>query len=148
MTAMSLHVDVITPEKLALSWDADSVVAPAADGLMGILPGHIPLLTKLGNGELRLKKGNETLYFAISGGFLEVKEKNQIHVFAETAALPQEIDIEKEKLEAKKAKEKLSQSVDLTDDELAKVEGALSRAVARLKVAQTRRQKAPPPGIH
>ena len=141
---MSLRVEVITPERKLLDQEADFVAAPAFDGEIGILPGHAPLLTRLGHGELRIRRGANTDFLAISGGFLEVSQKNRVSVFAETADLAGQIDVERERQEAARAKAKLEQAKDLTAEELAAVEAALSRAVARLKVAGTvGRRRAP-----
>lgn len=142
---MSIHVDIITPEKLALSDEVDFIAAPAFDGEIGILPGHTPLLTKLGVGELRLKKGEDVQYFAVSGGFLEVHKENYVQVFAETAEMADEIDVERAALAAEKAKSKLEVAKTLTPEELAQVEMVLSRAMVRLKVAQTRPLRRPKP---
>mgnify|MGYP000518595135 CR=1 FL=1 len=59
---MTLHIDLITPARQVLSDAIDSLVAPAVDGEIGILPHHTPLLAQLGLGELRLKKGNNVTF--------------------------------------------------------------------------------------
>ena len=146
---MPLKVDVITPEKNALSKEVDSLVAPASDGEVGILPGHAPFLTKLGFGELRLRKGNSVEYFAVAGGFLEVKPGNQVSIFAEDADQADEIDVEREKLEAEKAEAQLKEAKTLTAEEYAKVEANLAKTIVKIKVGNLRGgQKKPPPGIH
>jgi F-type H+-transporting ATPase subunit epsilon len=140
---MLIHVDVITPEKLAFSEEVDFVAAPAIDGEIGILPGHIPLLTRLGAGEVRLKKNDTVHYIAITGGFLEVQHGSHVSIFAETAEIADEIDEERARLAAERAKTKLVTSKDLTPEELAQVEASLSRALLRLKMVDVRRRKAP-----
>jgi len=138
---MPLTVEVITPEKMALKEEADFVVAPAIDGEIGIMPHHTPLLTRLGVGEVRLKKGDAvTTYVAITGGFLEVGKDNHVSIFAETAEMAENIDVERARLAAENAKAKLTASHDLTAEELSQVEMALSRAVLRMKIAGIRRQ--------
>lgn len=147
---MPLQIDLITPEKLAFSDQADFVAAPAWDGEIGILPGHTPLLAKLGPGEIRLRKGSDTTFFAVSGGFIEVQRGDRVSIFAETAELAEEIDLERARQAEERAKTKMTgPQSDLTGEELAKVEAALTRARARLRVAEIRRRRAgAQPPIH
>lgn len=69
---MTMHVTVISPERTVFDGDAESLVAPAFDGLVGILPGHAPFLTLLGTGRLRVRRGGEVSEFGVAGGFLQV----------------------------------------------------------------------------
>lgn len=141
---MSISVEVITPEKLAFRDQVDFIAAPAVDGEIGILTGHTPLLTQLGLGELRFQKDRETQYYAVSGGFLEVQSGSRVSIFAETAEMAGEIDVERAKLAAERAQGKLVASQDLTAQELAELESALGRALVRLKVGKSRWRKQPP----
>lgn len=141
---MSIKVELVTPERLVFHDQVDFIAAPSVEGEVGILPGHAPLLTRLGVGELRMKKGNDTRYIALTGGFLEVQGGSHVSIFAETAEFADEIDIERAKQAAEKAKVKLTQAKDLTAAELAAVEAALSRALLRMNIVQSRWRKAPP----
>jgi F-type H+-transporting ATPase subunit epsilon len=76
-----LKVSVISPEAILFEGDADSVVAPAYDGEVGILTGHAPLMALLGDGELRLGGGRR---FKVSGGFMQVLD-NHVRVVTERA---------------------------------------------------------------
>lgn len=134
---MPLHVDLITPEKQAFSDDVDFIAAPGADGEIGILPHHAPLLARLGVGELRLRKGDEIRYFALTGGFLQVQEGSRVSVFAETAELAQEIDTERAAQAAERAKNILRKPGE-PDLNLLEAEMALNRALLRLKVSRLR----------
>jgi len=67
-----MHVTVISPEKAIFDGDGASVTAPAYDGLVGILPGHAPFLTLLGDGTLTVRDTGETRAFRVQGGFLQV----------------------------------------------------------------------------
>jgi F-type H+-transporting ATPase subunit epsilon len=78
-----LKVSVISPEAVLFEGDADSVVAPAYDGEIGILTGHAPLMALLGKGELRLGSGTARR-FTVSGGFMQVLN-NQVRVVTEKA---------------------------------------------------------------
>jgi F-type H+-transporting ATPase subunit epsilon len=76
-----LHVSVISPEAMLYEGDTQSVVAPAFDGEVGVLTGHAPMVTLLGNGTLRVGDGPS---FTVSGGFVQVVD-NQVRVVTEKA---------------------------------------------------------------
>lgn len=67
-----MHVTIISPERSLFDGEADAVVAPAFDGLVGILPRHAPFLTVLGEGVLTVRRGAETHRLRVAGGFLQV----------------------------------------------------------------------------
>lgn len=79
-----LHVIVISPEKTIFDGDADSVVAPAWDGEVGILRGHAPFMAVLGSGELRVTRGGNVEHFHVEGGFIQVS-RNVVTVLSEKA---------------------------------------------------------------
>jgi F-type H+-transporting ATPase subunit epsilon len=72
--AGALRVSVISPEETVYEGQADSVVAPAWDGELGILRGHAPLMALLGEGDLRITEGGRTQRFRVAGGFLQVRD--------------------------------------------------------------------------
>lgn len=80
-----MHVTVISPEAAVFDGDAESVVAPAFDGEIGILSNHAPLMTVLGTGELRVESGGLTRRFAVQGGFLQVV-RNTVRILAENVS--------------------------------------------------------------
>jgi len=88
---MSLTLEIVTPEARVYSDTIDSVVIPTVEGEVGILPGHIPLLTQVADGELRVTKNGATLFLAVGGGFAEV-EGDRVHVLAEHAITEEKID--------------------------------------------------------
>lgn len=71
-----MHLTVISPERAVFDGPADAVVAPAFDGLVGILPGHAPFMTLLGTGTVTVRQGGEQSAFGVSGGFLQVTGDN------------------------------------------------------------------------
>ena len=98
-----LQVDIISPEKPVYQGDALSVIAVAHDGELGILPGHAPMVTKLGIGEVRITRGTSsdsvTDRFAIKQGYLEVMN-NKVVVLSEDAKAIKDLrGIDKEELE-------------------------------------------------
>jgi len=80
-----LRVSVVSPEAVLFEGEASEVVAPAFDGEVGILTGHAPMITVLGQGTLRLE-GATPARFEVSGGFVQVVD-NQVRVVTEKAAL-------------------------------------------------------------
>ncbi len=80
----TLHVVVISPEQTIFAGEAESVIAPAWDGELGILRGHAPLMALLGEGDLRVRSGGRTEHFHVEGGFLQVID-NVVTVLSERA---------------------------------------------------------------
>ena len=79
-----LTVSVVSPERTLYEGQADSIVAPAFDGEVGILTQHAPMITLLGEGVLRLTSGGSTQRFRVAGGFLEVAD-DRVRVVTERA---------------------------------------------------------------
>lgn len=81
-----LRVSIISPEQILFEGEADSVVAPAFDGSLGVLTGHAPMVTLLGSGELRLEGSNlvGARRFTVEGGFLQVAD-DHVHIVTERA---------------------------------------------------------------
>lgn len=136
--AGKLTIELITPEKLSLSEPADFVVLPAFEGEMGVLPGHEPFMVQLMPGEVRVQEGDDTRYYAISGGFAEVTGE-KVEIFAETAENAQEIDEERAKQARERAKAEAKKGA-LDPMTLAQAEAAMRRAEVRLRVAGLRRR--------
>jgi len=135
---MSITVDILSPDRNVLHAQVDSVVVPAADGELGILSHHAPLVAQLQPGEIRLRTGDEIQYFAVSGGFLEV-QNNHVVVLAETAEMAHEIDVERARQSAERAKAELR--APSADTNLALAEAALRRALVRLRAVESARRR-------
>jgi F-type H+-transporting ATPase subunit epsilon len=138
---MTLHLEIVTPERLAYSDDVDMVLVPGIDGELGILPHHTPLVSLLGVGELKIRKGGEEESFAIAGGFLQVRP-DKVVVMAETADLAAEIDLEKAQ-EARKEAERALASGSHEGADLAVARAELQGALLRIRVAERRRREGP-----
>ena len=80
----ALHVVVLSPERTVYEGAADSVIAPAYNGSLGILRGHAPLMALLGEGTLRIRSGGKDLSYQVAGGFLQVAD-NEVTVLSERA---------------------------------------------------------------
>ncbi len=134
-----LTLELVTPERSAFSGEADFVTLPAWEGEMGILPGHAPFVVQLAPGEVRLTNGDDRHFFAVSGGFAEIKD-DKVSVFAETAELADVIDEERARQALERAQADLKRTQ--TDAQtLAQAQASMKRALVRLKVVQGRRKK-------
>ena len=138
---MPLHLEIVTPERLAYEGDVDAVVCPGIQGELGVLPHHAPLLTTLGVGELRIRTGGQEEYFAIAGGFLQVRP-DKVVVMAETADLASEIDLEAAEKARRDAEKALAEGFNEPAD-LARARAAMERALLRIRVAERRRREGP-----
>jgi F-type H+-transporting ATPase subunit epsilon len=138
---MPLHLEIVTPERLAYEDEVDSVQLPGSEGELGILPHHAPLLATLGAGELRIRKGGQEESFAVFGGFVQVRP-DKVIVMAELADLSSEIDLEKAR-EARGEAERALESGFHEGADLAAARAALQQALLRIRVAERRHREGP-----
>jgi F-type H+-transporting ATPase subunit epsilon len=136
-----LQLEIVTPERLAYSDTVDAVVLPGAEGELGVLPHHAPLVTTLGVGELRIRKGGQEESFAIVGGFLQVRP-DKVVVMAETADMASEIDLEKAH-EARREAERAIETGYHEGADLAAARAELQQALLRIRVAERRHREGP-----
>src|SRR4030095_12185538 len=129
-------LEVVAPERQVLSTEVDEVSAPGALGYFGVLPGHTPFITTLGQGELGYRSGNRWEYLAITWGYAEVLP-NKVTVLTETAEMAEEIDIVRAARAKRRAGERLREwSTTVADIDFERASAALERALVRLQVAQ------------
>jgi F-type H+-transporting ATPase subunit epsilon len=138
---MPLQLEIVTPERLAYSDEVDSVQLPGSEGELGVLPHHAPLISTLGVGELRIRKGGAEESFAIVGGFLQVRP-DKVVVMAETADLASEIDLQKAE-EARREAERTLESGYHEGADLSAARAALQQALLRIRVAERRHREGP-----
>jgi F-type H+-transporting ATPase subunit epsilon len=136
---MPLLLEIVTPERLAYSDEVDMVLVPGVEGELGVLPHHTPLVSLLGVGELRIRKGGSEESFAIVGGFLQVRP-DKVVVMAETADMSAEIDVEKAE-EARREAERALESGYHEGADLAAARAALQQALLRIRVAERRHRE-------
>ena len=139
---MPLLLEIVTPERLAYSDTVDAVVLPGSEGELGVLPHHAPLVTMLGVGELRIRKGGAEESFAIVGGFLQVRP-DRVVVMAETADMASEIDLEKAQEARREAERRRSRaaSADGAVRPGRPPAAALQQALLRIRVAERRHRE-------
>ncbi len=138
---MPLHLEIVTPERRVYSDTVDSVQVPGAEGELGVLPHHAPLVSTLGVGELRFRKDGVEESFAVVGGFLQVRP-DKVVVLAETADMASEIDLEKAQ-EARREAERALESGYHEGVDLAAARAALQQALLRIRVAERRHREGP-----
>lgn len=135
----TIHLEVITPERVVFSDDVDFIVVPGFEGELTILPDHIPLFTKLKTGEMRIKKGSQEIYLAVTGGFLEVELSSKVNILADYAIRSEEVEVVKAEEAKKRAEEAMREKK--TEVDLVVAEAELRKALLELKVS--RRHKSP-----
>ena len=129
----TLHLEIITPEKIVYTGEVGMVVVPGSEGNLGILPNHTPLFTKLKSGEIKVKKENEVILLAVSGGFVDV-QPTKVTILADSAIRSEEIDEEKALAAKTRAEELMKQK--LSEKESTLAEASLRRALAELQVVR------------
>ena len=136
-----LRLEIITFEGTEFDENVNMVIAPGSEGVLGILPRHTPLITTLSYGELQIKKDEQPdQYFAIGGGFMEVRPYHVI-VLADSAERADEIDLGRAEAARQRAEELLAKAEGDKTIDLVRAESALRRSIARIKVAQHRPRK-------
>lgn len=131
MADKTLKLEVVTPERKVLSEDISSLIVPAIQGSLGILPNHAPMISGLEPGVVKYKVAGDYEKMSISGGFLEVSD-NKVSILANTAELAEEIDVKRAQAAKERAEKRLH---DRTGVDVLRAEMALKRAIARLKAA-------------
>lgn len=139
--AETIRFEFIAQERIVLQDDVSMVVAPGASGVLGVLPRHAPLMTLIVPGELVVKKeGQPDRYFAVGGGFMEVRP-DKIILLARSGEEAEEIDIARAQQARREAEELLAQSEMDTEERRQLADLALRRSKIRLKVAERRRKQ-------
>jgi F-type H+-transporting ATPase subunit epsilon len=139
---MPIRCEIVSQDHLVFEGDVDIVVAPGTEGEMGILPHHAPLLTTLGHGILKIRRGGEEEFFAISGGFMEVRP-DIVTVLADAAEHADEIDTARADDARRRAEASLQAGIPHASEAYLAAEMALRRSNLRLQVARRRRGPGP-----
>jgi F-type H+-transporting ATPase subunit epsilon len=129
----TLKLEIVTPDRSAFQGEVDSVVIPASEGEMEILPMHIPLVTRLKPGELVISKAGRKEYLAVGEGFVTVSQ-DTVNVLTDMAIEREKIDEGAAEVAVKRAQEALAGSQDFGPEELAAIEASLSKSIAQIRV--------------
>jgi F-type H+-transporting ATPase subunit epsilon len=128
----TLHLEIVTPEARTFTGSAKFVVVPGVEGLLGILPEHMPLLTQILPGELSVTTEEGELIFAVGEGFLEVRP-DRVSILTDMALKESDIDETAAEEAVARAQEEISKGI-LSGEELATVQSSLLRSLAQLHV--------------
>jgi F-type H+-transporting ATPase subunit epsilon len=131
---MTLTVRVVAPDKIVWDATADEVILPSTTGQLGILTGHVPLLTALDTGVMRVRPGKEWVPIAIMGGFAEI-DKNEVTILVNDAEKGDKIDKEAARVAYNAAAEHIAKAANGTLQEQIQAKQALKRARARYQAA-------------
>ena len=137
---MSIQCDIVTQERLVFSGQVDMVSLPGAEGRMGILPDHMPMLTTLGFGEVKVRRGEEEEFYAIGGGFAEI-QPDLVIILADSAEHADEIDLEQARQAREQAEKAMKEGVPDDPVRYAQIQAALRRADIRIDVSRRRRRR-------
>jgi F-type H+-transporting ATPase subunit epsilon len=138
---MPFRLEIVTPEKRVYADDVDFATLPGSEGELGVLPHHAPLISILGAGEMRVRKGGVEESFVIIGGFVQVLP-DKVVVMAETADLAAEIDLERAH-EARVAAERVLEAGIVEPIDLALARADLLATLVRIRVAERRHREGP-----
>lgn len=135
MANKTYRLEVVTPERLVLKEDVEFTSAPGAEGVIGILADHSPLLTALQIGRLEYTIDGKTSKLTVTGGFMEVGD-NKVTVLSNAAERPVEIDLTRAEAARKRAEEQIEESKRGNSDiDLLQAELALKRALLRIETS-------------
>ncbi|MEI8089132.1 MAG: ATP synthase F1 subunit epsilon [Opitutaceae bacterium] len=135
---MALTLEIVTPEARVYSDTIDTVVIPTVDGEIGILPGHIPLLTQVEHGELRVTKGSTVLLLAVGGGFAQISG-DKISVLAEHAIAEEKIDEKAAEQAIHRAELAMKEAKDMDPNEFEHLQTLVRFAGTQLAIKRRRR---------
>ncbi|AHV99383.1 F0F1 ATP synthase subunit epsilon [Paenibacillus sp. 7124] len=133
-------LEIVTPDHLVFAKQVNSLTVRGIEGDLGILPGHVPLVTPLQVAPMTIKSDAGVTTVAVHGGFIEV-HKDKVTVLAESAELPSDIDLERAEAAKERAQRRLQSRGKQDDIDHRRAELALQRAVTRIKVSAGKGQK-------
>jgi len=134
-----LQLEIVSADRSLVNEPVDEVQIPGAEGYLGVLPGHTPLLTTLQVGQLWYRQGQEKHYLSIAFGFAEI-QPDRVTILAQIAERADEIDVARAEAARKRADERLAKPTVDMDFERARI--ALLKSMIRLQVASRARTRA------
>ena len=134
----TLKLEIVTPEGRAYSDDVAMVVLPSIEGEIGVYPAHVPLMTQLSPGELRIVKDGKTTEFVVGTGFIEVTS-DSVSVLTDSALGEEQID-ENATEEAIKRAQAALKDKNLSSEDTAEVEASLARSLAQIRFKRRKQQ--------
>jgi F-type H+-transporting ATPase subunit epsilon len=138
MIPPKLHLQIVSVDRSLVSEPVDEVQIPGADGYLGVLPGHTPLLTTLQVGQLWYRQGQDKTYLAIAFGFAEI-QPDRVTILAQIAERADDIDVTRAEAAKRRAEERLAKPAMDVDFERARI--AMLKSLIRLQVAARARTR-------
>jgi len=138
---MTIRCEIVSQDRMVYEGDADIVLLPGAEGEMGILPNHAPLLTTLQYGIITVRSGAVEEYFTVAGGFAEIQPEI-ITILADAAENVAEIDISRADEARRRAEQAIAGKVTRDADSYLAIEAALRRSNLRLDAVRRFRRGA------
>ncbi|NOX62381.1 MAG: ATP synthase F1 subunit epsilon [Chloroflexi bacterium] len=140
----TLHFEFVAQDRIVFEGDVNMVVLPGADGVIGVLPKHAPLMAVVVPGEVMVRQeGQPDKYFAVGGGFVEVRP-DKVVLVARSGEAAEEIDALRAETALRRAREWLASHEHERDmDRRVAMEAALRRSMVRLKLAKRRGGRRP-----
>jgi F-type H+-transporting ATPase subunit epsilon len=138
-----MHFKIVTPERVVLETEADSVTLPTALGEITLLPNHMPLVSNVVPGEIRFRRGEQEEFLAVSSGFAEFRPVNQVLILADSAEFGHEINIQRAELARQEAQRFLTE-VHHDEKSMAQASAAFEKELVRIRVAQKHRTRTQP----
>jgi F-type H+-transporting ATPase subunit epsilon len=135
--ANTLKLEIVTPDAKIFSDDVDMVTLTGVEGEMGILPQHVPLMTQLCAGEIVAHKGQDTIFLAVGDGFVQVTG-DHVAILTDMAIRAENIDEARAEEARLRAESRLKEKI--TDEEAARIQGALVHATVQLRIKRRRRK--------
>lgn len=129
-----INFKIATPEAVIYEDEVFQVSIPTTSGEITVLPGHIPLVSVIRAGELKIKDKEGEHPIAIAGGFVEVKGPREIVILADNAERAEAIDIERAEAARKRAEEQIEAIKDRRDVDFARLQAVLNREMNRIRV--------------
>ena len=134
-----LIFELVTPDHGVVTEQVDEVQLPGAEGYLGVLPGHTPLLTQLSVGELWYRKGQQRTYMSVAFGLAEVLP-DRVTVLAHDAERAEEIDAIRAQAARQRAESEMARP-NATPDDIDRARVALLKSLARLQAASRMRTR-------
>lgn len=133
---MSLALKIVTPDGVTYDSAAESVSLPTVMGEITILPNHIPLVTVLVAGEMRVTVNGQQISLAVSGGVVEIRPNSSVYVLAETAERAEHIDLARAEAAKARAEELMKSTERLNDEDFVRVMAQIEKELVRLRVSR------------
>lgn len=131
-----LSLKIATPEKVIYQNDIEQISVPTTTGEITILPHHVPLVSVLQAGELKIKDKAGEQVIAVSGGFLEIKANNEAVILADNAERAEEIDINRAEQARQRAVEQMEKAKAEEEVDYARLQAVLDREINRVRVGR------------